>query len=74
LTLTALDGITFEDDKNQFIGSNFFYDHAKSLMKVRGDRLQPCYLNGALVDGIEYNLKTGKAKAQVVGPGTLQIK
>lgn len=74
LTLTALDGITFEDDKNQFAGSNFFYDHAKSLMKVRGDRLQPCYLNGALVDGIEYNLKTGKAKAQVVGPGTLQIK
>jgi hypothetical protein len=43
-------------------------------MKVKGDRFQPCYFNGTLVDGIEYDLKTGKIKAKVVGPGTLKIK
>jgi len=78
-TLAASGGITYEDDKNQFAGSRLFYDHGKSLINVRGDLPdvrggQPCYLNGTLVDGIEYNLKTGKAKARVAGPGTLQIK
>jgi hypothetical protein len=73
-TLTATGGVTYEDDSNQFAGSQLFYDHNESIMKVKGDRLQPCYFNGALVDGIEYNLKTRKVRARVVGPGTLQIK
>jgi len=29
------------------------------------------YFNGALVDVIEYNLKTGKVNAKIIGPGTL---
>jgi hypothetical protein len=73
-TLTASGGVTYEDDKNQFAGSQLFYDHNTSIVKVKGDRVQPCYFNGTLVDGIEYDLKTGKVKARVVGPGTLQIK
>jgi hypothetical protein len=78
-TLTATGGVTYEDDNNQFAGSQLFYDHNKSIMNVKGDPPgvrggQPCYFNGALVDGIEYNLKTRKVKARVVGPGTLQIK
>jgi hypothetical protein len=73
-TLTASGGVTYEDDNNQFAGSQLFYDHNKFIMNVKGDRLQPCYFNGALVDGIEYNLKTRKVKARVVGPGTLQLK
>ena len=73
-TLTATGGVTYEDDDNQFAGSQLFYDHTKSIMKVKGDRFQPCYFNGTLVDGIEYDLKTGKIKAKVVGPGTLKIK
>lgn len=72
-TLTASGGVAYEDDDNQFAGSQLFYDHNKSIIKVKGDRLQPCYFNGTLVDGIEYNLKTGKVKARVVGPGVLQI-
>ena len=77
-TVTASGGITFEDEKNQFAGSHLFYDHVKSIMKVTGDAPsvrggQPCYFNGVLVDGIEYDLKTGKIKAKVVGPGTLKI-
>jgi hypothetical protein len=73
-TLTASAGVTYEDDNNQFAGNELFYDHGKSVMKVTGDRVQPCYFNGSLVDGIEYNLKTGKVKARVVGPSTLQLK
>jgi hypothetical protein len=73
-TLTASGGVTYEDDKNQFAGSQLFYDHNTSIVKVKGDRVQPCYFNGTLVDGIEYDLKTGKVKARVVGPGTLRIK
>ena len=73
-TLTATNGITFEDEDNQFIGSRLFYDHKKASMTIQGDEYQPCYLNGALVDNIEYDLKTGKRKASVVGPGALQLK
>jgi hypothetical protein len=77
-TVTSSGGITFEDEKNQFAGGKLFYDHVKSIMKVTGDPPgvpggQSCYFNGTLVDGIEYNLKTGKIKAKVVGPGTLKI-
>jgi hypothetical protein len=73
-TIAASGGVTYEDDDNQFAGSQLFYDHNTSIIKVKGDRVQPCYFNGTLVDGIEYNLKTRKVKARVVGPGTLQIK
>jgi hypothetical protein len=77
-TVTSSGGITFEDEKNQFAGGKLFYDHVQSIMKVTGDPPgvpggQSCYFNGTLVDGIEYNLKTGKIKAKVVGPGTLKI-
>lgn len=73
-TLRATGGITYKDDNNQFIGSELFYDHAKSLMKVNGDRIQSCYFNGALVEDIEYNLKTGEVKAKGIGPGPIQLK
>jgi len=73
-TLTAENGVTYEDDDNQFIGSRLFYDHKKTAMKVNGDQYRSCYLNGAIVDNIEYDLKTGRKKAQVVSPGALQLK
>ncbi len=71
--LTALDRVTYEDEDNEFVGSELFYDHKKSVMKVKGDELQSCYFNGALVEEIELNLRTGKVKAKVVAPGALQI-
>jgi hypothetical protein len=71
--LTALDRVTYEDEDNEFVGSELFYDHKKSVMKVKGDELQPCYFNGALVEEIELNSRTGKVKAKVVAPGALQI-
>jgi len=71
-TLIASGGIDYEDDDNQFIGSQLFYDHEKSLMKVSGNASQPCYLNGALVDAIEYDLKTRKVEFEIPVPGALQ--
>ncbi len=74
-TMTTTGGIKYldEENKNEFIGSELFYDHKKSVIKVRGDQLQPCYLNGALVDGIIYDLTTGKVEAQISAPGVLQL-
>jgi hypothetical protein len=72
-TLTASGRITYEDKDNEFAGSELFYDHKNSVMKVRGDESAPCYFNGALVEGIELNLRTGKVEAKVVAPGALQI-
>ncbi len=71
-TLTASGGVTYEDEKNQFVGAEFFYDHQKTLMKVTGSKSQPCYFNGALVEGIEYDLKTDRVKARIIGPGPIQ--
>lgn len=73
-TLTASGGITYKDDDNQFVGSDLFYDHNEFIMKVKGDEFQPCYFNGALVDGIEYNVKTAEGTVKIIGPGALQIK
>jgi len=48
-------------------------DAEKSLMTVAGTDQVPYLLNGALVDGIEYDLKTGKAKGQLSSkPGSLR--
>jgi len=73
-TLSAEGGIDYEEENIQFEGSELFYDANKSIMTARGDEFQPCLLNGAIVEGVEYNLKTGKAKSKVTGPGILQMK
>jgi len=73
LTLTATGGIYYEDKDNTFIGSEMFYDHETSTMKIKGDESQPCYYNDVLVDDIELNLETGKVEAQMVTPSTLQM-
>ena len=72
-TLTATGGIEYEDKDNQFIGSELFYDHETAIIKVKGDESQRCYYNGALVDEIEMDVKTGKVKFEFVEPSTLQI-
>jgi len=73
-TLTASGGITYEDDDNEFVGSELFYDHNEFIMKVKGDEFQSCYFNGALVDGIEYNVRTAEGTVEIIAPGTLQRK
>lgn len=70
-TLSATGGITYEDEDKQFAGSRLFYDANESIITVHGDGAQPCLLNGAAVDAIELDLKTGKVKAKILGPGVL---
>ena len=83
-TLSATGGITYEEEGKkkrwgkgkaiQFVGSDFFYDASKSMLMAWGDKSQPCLLNGVFVDGIEYNLKTGRVKTKIVAPGALQME
>ena len=73
MTLAATEGITYEDADKQFAGSEMFYDVNKSLITARGNKSQPCLLNGALVNGIEYNLKTDRVKTAISGAGALQL-
>jgi hypothetical protein len=73
-TLNATGGILYEDDKShQFIGSELFYDHTTAVVKIEGDKLQPCYYNGVLVDQIKYDLNTKNVEYNVVGPSTIQL-
>jgi len=72
-TLRAKGGIEYEDRNNRFIGSELFYDHKTGILKAKGDESQPCYYNGAPVEGIEMNVETGKVKAEIVGPGAIRM-
>ncbi len=71
--LGATGGITYQDEDKQFVGNRLFYDAGKSLITVHGDQVQPCYLNGALVDAIEYDLKADKVTTSITGAGALQL-
>ncbi len=73
-TLHAMGGVAYEEEDIEFEGSELFYDAKESKVDVQGDEFQPCYFNGVLVDAIEYDLNTGKVKANIVGPGALQMK
>jgi len=73
-TLTATEAVTYTDDDNQFAGSGLFYDREKSQLLVQGNESSPCYFNGALVQSIMYDLKTGKVQAPLAAPGAVQIK
>ena len=74
-TLTATQGIEYEDEaaRQSFVGSSLSYDYSQSLVAVRGDGAQRCLLNDSLVDQIDLNLKTGRIKADIPGPSTVQV-
>ncbi|UCD52060.1 MAG: hypothetical protein JSW27_05360 [Phycisphaerales bacterium] len=72
-SIKALGGISFVDNDNEFEGAQLVYDHAQDLVTVVGDEALPCYLNGALVDRIEMNPKTGAIKTKTSSPSILQI-
>ncbi len=74
LSLTALEGIAYEDPVNRFNGDVLFYDHPQTLVTVNGNGRQSCSFNGASVDRIRMNLTTGATKAEVLGPSTIQIR
>jgi len=74
-TLRAIDGITYSETPGyNFAGSELYYQNDESLIRVNGSKTQPCLLNGAMVDGIEYDLSTGRAKAVISSPGSLRLR
>lgn len=71
-TVSASNGISYEDKKYQFEGANLFYETGSSFVRITGDKGMNCLFNGAKADSIEYNLKTGKATAEIgQAPGIL---
>ena len=73
-TLTATGGVTYENEDNQFSGSKLFYDADKAIIMVQGDESEPAYFNGVVVKGIVFDIKTGKVKFEIVGPGAFEMK
>jgi len=70
-TVTATGGLDYVEADKHFVGSRLFYDHAQNTVSINGDESLPCLLNGALVDSINYNLRTGEVSAEIVAPGGL---
>jgi len=82
VSMHASKGITYEEQGEtdvwgrhrgvHLVGSDLFYEKETSLITVWSDGDWPCTLNGVYVDGIKYNLETGRLeKAQVRGPGII---
>lgn len=72
-SLKAFEGITYEDADNQFIASEMFYDAGTSLVKAYGSDFHRCYLNGAIVDNIVYDLnRRAVINIDITDPGRVQ--
>lgn len=71
--LLATNGISYRDQDKLFEGSALFYDDRNSIIKARGDDTMPAYFNGAMFDGIEYDLENDQVRnVKIAGPGFLQ--
>jgi hypothetical protein len=70
--VTAKGAITYEDKDVEIIGDEFVYDSAEEKIAVRGTPSYPCRFNGAEIDSIEGNVKTGKWKTRIKGPGAIR--
>jgi lipopolysaccharide export system protein LptA len=64
-SVSASNGISYEDQKYQFEGGRLFYETGTSFVRINGSKGFNCMLNGAAVDSIEYNLETGKATTEL---------
>jgi hypothetical protein len=74
--LVCSGGIVYhEAGANEFAGRELIYDPIQEYMNIRGTDEMPCMLNGVMVKGIEYNLKTGEASPVTgVGVGVMPVR
>jgi hypothetical protein len=70
--LLAKGAVTYEDMDAQVAGSEFIYDANTALIDIRGDKYRPCNFNGAIIDAVRYDTKTGKWNTRVKGPGAIR--
>ncbi len=71
--LSVTRGVTYEDQDKQFVAARLLYNAGKSIITAYGDEFQPCLLNGALVDAIEYDLNNDRIETSITGAGALQV-
>lgn len=72
--LLATNGISFRDQDKLFEASTLFYDDRNSIITARGDEAMPVYFNGAMFDGLEYDLASEQVKnVKISGPGYIQV-
>jgi hypothetical protein len=80
--LQATNGVTYWEEGRkssfgrkrdiQLDGSGLLYNREDSMITVWGSQSQGCFLNGVNVDGIKYNVKTGRLEeTRVLGPGII---
>jgi len=74
--LNTRDGIFYEEvGGNVFKGDRLSYDTERAMMVITGSETQPCFMNGAQVPVIEYDLKTGRKKTKLSSmPGVFNVK
>jgi hypothetical protein len=71
-TLTASGGITYEDSDNQFIADRMVYDAITGLIKADSGGSQKCYLNGAIIDNIIYDINRAVVlNLDITSPGRI---
>ena len=70
--LLAKGAVTYEDKDAQVIGSEFIYDANTALIDIRGDKYRPCNFNGAILDAVRYDTKTGKWNTRIKSPGAIR--
>ena len=70
--MLAKDAVTYEDKDTQVVGSKFIYDANTALIDIRGDKSRLCNFNGAIIDAVRYDTKTGKWNTRVKGPGAIK--
>lgn len=70
--LLAKGAVTYEDKDTQVIGSEFIYDANTAIIDIRGDKYRPCNFNGAIIDAVRYDTKTGRWNTRIKGPGAIR--
>jgi hypothetical protein len=70
--MQATGAVTYEDKDTQVIGNEFIYDANTALIDIKGDKVRPCIFNGAIIDAVRYDTKTGKWNTHLKGPGAIR--
>ena len=70
--MRAKGAVTYEDKDTQVIGNEFIYDANTASIDIRGDKVHPCNFNGAIIDAVRYDTKSGKWNTRLKGPGAIR--
>jgi hypothetical protein len=70
--MLAKGAVTYEDKDTQVIGSEFIYDANTAMIDIRGDKVHPCNFNGAIIDAVRYDTKSGRWNTRLKGPGAIR--